>query len=534
MIKVLLQNEAIVFRNSYLKTRRQILIALALLIPFYLVLVEGLGREFVGMMRGLVGDLPPELAMPVITSLFYVILPWLLILGFSFMVKEAPFKFYHSPDLSLLVSSPIPASTLFVFRFMLVAFFPIRVLFGLAITLALLIGIGIVGAAPWFYYLFSPLIVSFLLMISAAFAIVLVMLLAKVLSPKKIMLVTVVFGLLGIILVFGLIGMDEETLSRLLEWVMEADMVWDITFPLSDAARVLSGLVQGEIALWRLLRLFLASGIALAGCMLAARRLFHEGYERTQVVEIAAPKRVERQAKAPRFLGRRSNLILTEWKKAVRNYGMAQEALSPLMILFLYLFMVGGTAPPEPWDSLLLLVHIGMIGFLVSQAVATFFAPASAGQDRKALREQYSVLKAAPFGGRELILSHWLAPFVPQILLSGTILLVLNIVIGSSILIILLSLAVLALLVGAGRAFSLMIDMAAYSRQEETTNLLHRVLRIILPIVYYKLALGILAVGLVFAEMMIAISSAAFLAFVGYTFNHSFRLGAKYWEMMEV
>ena len=141
MIKVLLQNEAIVFRNSYLKTRRQILIALALLIPFYLVLVEGLGREFVGMMRGLVGDLPPELAMPVITSLFYVILPWLLILGFSFMVKEAPFKFYHSPDLSLLVSSPIPASTLFVFRFMLVAFFPIRVLFGLAITLALLIGI---------------------------------------------------------------------------------------------------------------------------------------------------------------------------------------------------------------------------------------------------------------------------------------------------------------------------------------------------------------------------------------------------------
>ena len=91
--------------------------------------------------------------------------------------------------------------------------------------------LGIVGAAPWFYYLFSPLIVSFLLMISAAFAIVLVMLLAKVLSPKKIMLVTVVFGLLGIILVFGLIGMDEETLSRLLEWVMEADMVWDKCFP---------------------------------------------------------------------------------------------------------------------------------------------------------------------------------------------------------------------------------------------------------------------------------------------------------------
>lgn len=110
----------------------------------------------------------------------------------------------------------------------------------------------------------------------------------------------------------------------------------------------------------------------------------------------------------------------------------------------------------------------------------------------------------------------------------------LNIVIGSSILIILLSLAVLALLVGAGRAFSLMIDMAAYSRQEETTNLLHRVLRIILPIVYYKLALGILAVGLVFTGVMIAISNAAFMALVGFTSYHSLRFGAKCWEMMEI
>ncbi|MCD5413125.1 MAG: hypothetical protein LR006_03345 [Dehalococcoidia bacterium] len=533
MIKVLLRNELLVLKNSYLtRSTNQILIAL-ISFGVLLVAVGWMGERIAVIIRSVLTELGLELTMPVITTLFYVIMLWLLIASFSSIMKEARLKFYASPELSLLISSPIPVNTLFIFRFVLVTFFSVGIL-SFVMILPSLIAIGIVSAAPWFYYLFILPLGSLLVLISASLAILVVMLLAKVLSPKKIMLATVAFGLIGMFLWIVLITMGEEILPRLLESVMAGQLIWYLVFPLSDAARVLSGLVQGEIALLLLGRLLLACGVILSASTLAAGKLFYEGYERSQLVEIAAPKRVERQAKAPRFLGRRSNLILTEWKKAVRNYGMAQEALSPLMILFLYLFMVGGTAPPEPWDSLLLLVHIGMIGFLVSQAVATFFAPASAGQDRKALREQYSVLKAAPFVGRELILSHWLAPFVPQILLSGTILLVLNIVIGSSILIILLSLAVLALLVGAGRAFSLMIDMAAYSRQEETTNLLHRVLRIILPIVYYKLALGILAVGLVFTGVMIAISNAAFLAFVGFTSYHSLRFGAKCWEMMEI
>ncbi|MCL0102707.1 hypothetical protein M1N93_01950 [Dehalococcoidia bacterium] len=44
----------------------------------------------------------------------------------------------------------------------------------------------------------------------------------------------------------------------------------------------------------------------------------------------------------------------------------------------------------------------------------------------------------------------------------------------------------------------------------------------------------ILLPGLIVTGVMIPISSAAFLALVGYTFYHSFRLGAKYWEAMEV
>ena len=127
MIKLLLQNEARVFRNSYLRTWKQILIALALLIGFYLLFVRPLAWMFVGFMRQLVGDLPPEQVMQVITPHFYGILLGFFIVSFLFMMREAAFMLYHSPELSLLVSTPIPVNTLFIFRFMLLAFFSVGV-----------------------------------------------------------------------------------------------------------------------------------------------------------------------------------------------------------------------------------------------------------------------------------------------------------------------------------------------------------------------------------------------------------------------
>lgn len=548
IIKILLQKEALVFRNSYLRTVKQILIALALLTA-YLVFMGWLTWYFTGRMRPLLADIPPELEMLVITPLFYIILIWLLFLNFTAMLKEARSRFYHSPELSLLVTSPIPANTLFLFRFILGACFSQGALGTLLIIVPALIAMGIIGAAPWYYYLFVLPVLYPLLIISACFAVVLVMLLVKVLSAKRIMQATAALGFLGIPLMVGFLVGFMGHLPQLLEWVMAAELVWDVIFPLNDGATVLSRLVQGEVVLWPLLRLFLASGVILAGSMLAAGRLYYQGYERSQMVEITGKRRVERRATEPISLGRRSNLILTEWKKAVRNYEMAQAAIRPLAILLLLLSLLaaGGAAPPEPSGSLVLLGLIGVIGFLVTGMVAVFFTPAAVQQDRKLLKEQFCVLKSAPFGGGDFILCNWLAPFIPQILLSGIILLLLHIFIGSSILIILLSLVVLALLVGSVGALKLGLDIAGIAGRGETTNLLDRALPHVLPKLYYILALGILALGLAYTEigflgflhhlpqgLMTSISSAAFLGLVGFTSYYSFRLGAKYWEEMEI
>jgi hypothetical protein len=226
---------------------------------------------------------------------------------------------------------------------------------------------------------------------------------------------------------------------------------------------------------------------------------------------------------------------------------MAQGAIGLLVGLLVYLFMVGGRVPPEPWSNLIPLAHIAVIGFLVPAMIGVFFIPAAIRQDMKALKEQYSVLKAAPVGGKELIWCYWLAAFLPQFLLGGVILAVLNIFLGSGILTILLSLVVFTLLVGAVAMLSQTLDIAGYAGKAGAVGLTGRIVREILPRVYYIVALVILALGQVYTAfgflgflhhlsqgLMTAISGVIFLTLTAFTFYHSFRLGARYWEEMEI
>jgi hypothetical protein len=487
--------------------------------------------------------------VPLITSFFHLTLLWLLFSTFSLMLGEARSKFYQSPESSLLISSPIPANTLFIFRFFLATCLSKGAFINLPVfVLSPLIALGIASAAPWYYYLFIPPVAYPLLTISASLAILLTMILIKLLSTKRIMQVGAVFGFLSTGLWVGFFIMDpERILPQLLTWIEAAEPVLAILFPLNDAASALTYLTQGDIAFWPLLRLVFTSGVILAGSMLAAKRLYYSGYDRAQTTEVSTRKQVERPAKKPLSLSGRGNLILTEWKKAVRNYEMAQGAIGLLVMFVVYLFTAGRFVLPTPWGNLIPLVHIGVIGFLAFGAVGVFFIPAAIRQDMKALKEQYSVLKAAPLEGREFIWCYWLAPFFPQLLFGGVILVVLNIFLGSGILTILLSLVVFTLLVGAVTMLSQTLDIAVYTGKAWAANITGRIVRNVLPWVYYIVALVILALGQVYTEfgflgflhhlpqgLMTVTSGVIFLALTAFTFYHSFRLGARYWEEMEI
>lgn len=568
IIQVLLQKEALVFRNSYFRTRKRVFTAFGLLI-LSLVFMGGQTWIFTWMIQSIhqsLADIPPELGMPVIIPLFYLFYPLMLTLLFStftVMLQEARVRFYDSPELILLISTPIPTSILFIFRFIMVTCLSKWALMNLPFGILPLIAIGIFSAAPWYYYLFILPVAYLLLTIAASLAVTMVMLLVKVISSKRIMQAGAFFGFLSSIVWVGFFifffGEPQEILLQLLEWIRAAGPVWAIllplTFPLTDAATTLTRLVEGELvtALGPLLRLFLTSGVVLAASMQAAKRLYYSGYDKTQTVEASTKKPIARPAREPLSLGRKWNLILTEWKKAGRNYEMASGSIVLLMMLIVYLFMAGlGWLPiPEPWHRLVSFVHIGVIGFLTSAVVAIFFIPTAAlkegGNLKNLIREQYGLLKAAPFGGREFTWCLWLAPFVPQLLFGGIVLLALNISIGSSILTTLLSLVVLSLLVGSVGALSLALEMEDYTVRSESFSLARRFLRSILPFVYYIVALGILALGQVYAELgflrflhylpqglVTTISGAVFLTLTSFAFYYSFRLGAKSWEEMEI
>lgn len=226
IFRILLQKEVITFKNSYLKTTRQTLISLSLLIFGFLV-IAGITWTFFWRIRPLLVTLPPSQWMLFTTPLFHLILLWFLLSSFLAMLQEARPKFYLSPELSLLVSTPVPAATLFIFRFILFACFSVFTLGSLVFfILPPLIALGIATTASWYYYLFILPIVYLLMIIPASLGVFLSMLLVRILSAKRIMQVTMVFNLLlsALWIGFFILG-PEKTLPQLLNWIEGAEPI---------------------------------------------------------------------------------------------------------------------------------------------------------------------------------------------------------------------------------------------------------------------------------------------------------------------
>jgi len=470
------------------------------------------------------------------------------------MFYESRTKFYLSPELSLLYSAPIPVATLFLFRFIMIICFVAFAFFDMAIfVLSPLIALGIATAASWYYYLFILPTVYLLRVIGASLGSVISMLLVGILPSKWLMRITIGLGFLSIGLWVGIFVFINpmQVFLWLYHWIEEAGR---LLFPLTDAVAVLRYLLLGEpaVASWPLARLFLTSAGILAGCTLVTARIYHAGYDRSQTFDVHTRKQVERLAKEPRIRGRGSNVtldvMLAEWKKAARNYEMAQGSVFFLVILLTYLFVAGGITLPEPWDGLLLLGHIGVIGFLVPLAVSMLFLSADTSEDTKAyLAENYGLLKISPLEGRQFVRCYWFAPFLLHLLVGAVVLLVFNLLIGGNVLTAILSGIVFTLLVGSTGALATAMEIVGFARQGEIINPIGGLLRRILPFIYYIVALGILALGQVYTEfeflgslhhlpqeMMTTVSGGIFLALSAFTSYYSLRLGARYWERMEI
>ncbi len=562
ILQVLWEKEVAILKNSYFRTKKQILISAGVLLLGLLGMV-GLTMFFRSIIMDLMEAMPMLMLPPevVYTLLFYLLLVWFSFAILGAMLQEVQPEFYQSPELNFLISTPVAAATLFASRFVKMTYFSKSslssvVFFGLPSLLSL----GLVASAPWYYYLFVLPIVYLFLIIPASLGISLAMFLLRFLSAKRIMQAAGVLNLLGTGAWFAFIFRGEEILPQLFAWLEKVEPFLAFVFPLAEAVNALTAFLEGDVgaALGPLARLFLSSGVIFIAALLVARQVYYAGYDRSQTVEGSMRKRskIRRkktsggQEQSKIWRGRRANLVLTEWKKALRNYEMGQGAIGLVVMLGVYLFMGGRMElPPGPWAALAAVAHIGIIGFLVGGVVGMLFTPAAfmQKQDKKILREQHMLAKTMPFRRGEFLQGYWLALFIPQVIIGGVAVALVNFLTGGGVAVIVFSVLALAVLTGTMNVFDIALDMLGYSWQEESVTLLLRIGRNILPFAYFILLMGVLALGQVYSHLGFmrfihhwspltgtVVSGALFLILSGVIFYHSFRLGAKYWEEMEI
>ncbi len=564
ILQVLWQKEVAIFKNSYLKTKKQLFTSVGMLLVGLLAVgllaMVGFTAIFRSAILSLTEAMPMLSPEAVYTLLFYLLLVWFSFTILGAMLQEVQPEFYQSPELNFLISTPVAAATLFVSRFVKMTYFSKSslssvVFFGLPSMLSL----GVMASAPWYYYLFILPVVYLFLIIPASLGISLSMFLLRFLSAKRIMQAAAVINTLSTVVWFAFIWGGEEVLPQIFGWLEKAGPFLAFIFPLAEAVNALTAFLQGDVgaALGPLARLFLSSGVIFAVAMLVARQVYYAGYDRSQTVEGNMGRRSKNRRKktfsaqkqSKIWHGRKANLVLTEWKKALRNYEMGQGAIGMLAMLVGYLVVITRMELSETWTVLLAVLHIGVLGFLVSGMVAMFFVPAAfmKKQDKKILKEQHVLAKTMPFRRGEFLQGYWLALFIPQVIIGGVALALVNIFTGSSVAVIVVSVLALSVLFGTMNIFDIALDMLGYSQQEESVTLLLRIGRSILPFVYYIVALGVLALGQVYSHLGfmrfihhwspstgMAVSGALFLILSGVIFYYSLRMGTKYWEEMEI
>lgn len=311
IIKVLLQKELAMLKNTGLTTKKGVLIRLAAFAGGLIVL-GALTYAIVWGINALLrfASLPVEEIGLIVNPFFYLILLLLSWAALAVIWHEGRSEFYHSPDLNLLVSTPIPAKLLFAFRFVTYTCFSFALLSLLG--LPPFIAMGIVAEAPWYYYLFLLPIVHALMIIVASIGICLLMVLMRLLSAKRIMHLTIIFSsLLGALWIGMVIYGLGEIIPRIFDWVAAAEPVLAIIFPLREAVESLGYLLRGEpaTALWSFVPLLVSSGVIFVGAILATDKLYWAGFAKAQIVEAQPRKKTRSQKKCSRRISRQSYLV---------------------------------------------------------------------------------------------------------------------------------------------------------------------------------------------------------------------------------
>jgi len=346
---------------------------------------------------------------------------------------------YLSGDMEFLLAAPIPIRAVFVSK-MLQAILPNFGLISL-LTLPVLFGLGAALKFNFLYYPATLLIIAALALAVASFASLLVMGLARIVSPRRLAEVLAFFvGIISFTLgqsgnFYRAINPDisETQVSTMLQGFSRFNSPWS---PLSWAGQGLVNLGQGNwLSAGVFLFVTLGFSVAIfAIALVTAEKLYYSGWARVQsnwrkkkahrpanVVITARPSRAARFVPAPIRA-----MILKDFRVLRRDLRNLSQLMTPLILGVMYGFAVlrQGTRAPlgagnaPVWVNNAITAGFGYADIGIAIFVGWILVMALAGRGFSQEGKSYWMLKSSPLNAGQMLIAKFLVAWVPPVLIG--------------------------------------------------------------------------------------------------------------------
>lgn len=434
------------FRHARIGRKIVMLVLWLMLFGFAFSLLV-MSRVFLGWARSpevssyLGGDFKPFIdAIPVLTltALFVGI----LLTSFGVLLQAL----YLSGDMDFLLATPVPIRAVFITKLFQAVLpnFGLTSLFGLPI----LFGLGLSGGYGFLYYPLVVIVMLALALSGAGLASLLVMLVVRVLPPRR---AAEILGFIGALLAFSCnfgnaFGRDiNPTGTQLAGLIMRANTPW---LPLNWAGQGLVALGEGH---WLVGLLLLGGTLALASlafwfALVTAEQWFYSGWAGMQGVarrKTIRSKRISRtDAKNPisgllyfiptPVLG----IVQKDFLTLRRDLRNLSQLISPVILGVIYTVSIlrgGGEPPPgrgeaPGWfmDSFRVVLAYSSVG--MSLFVGWMILSRLAGMGFSQEGKNYWMLKVSPVSAGHLLAAKFLVAYLPPLGLGLVFLTVISIV----------------------------------------------------------------------------------------------------------
>ncbi len=376
-------------------------------------------------------------------------LPTMLVSAAMFIIFLTSFgvllsALYLSGDMDFLLATPVPIRAVFVSK-LLQAILPNFGLLSLLI-LPVLFGLGAALGFNFLYYPMTLIVIAALALAVASLASLVVMVLARYISPRRLAEVLAFFA--GIIsFTLGQSGnfframnvnVSESQVSSTLQGLTRFNTPWS---PLAWAGQGLVNLGQSNwlpAAGFLLVTLILSVGF-FAIALLAAEKLYYTGWARVQsnwrkkkaprpakAAAATTPARAVRIGPAPVRA-----MILKDFKVLRRDLRNLSQLMTPLILGVMYGLAIlrQGTQPPlgrgeaPEWVNTAITAGFGYADIGIAIFVGWILVMALAGRGFSQEGKSFWMLKSSPLNASQMLVAKFVVAWIPPVLIGWAFLL---------------------------------------------------------------------------------------------------------------